>query len=198
MFSNPTTSTRSGEYQPANNIKKAIYCGLGATALLILSMVAATGPANASQAASNTGAITRMNASVTVASAASTIIFVRASQSFTDTGVNLTQGQHVSITATGRARYSSGSPTVSAAGLRFTNPACTGAQYAGAAAIPFVAPGLPCYSLIGRIGNTPIIFEVGKSCTLVAPQNGELYLGFNDSYYGDNSGGFTAVITTGS
>ena len=62
----------------------------------------------------------------------------------------------------------------------------------------FLAPGLPCWSLIAKIGQSGSIFEVGLSKTFQASASGQLYLGVNDDYFGDNSGSWTAVITTGS
>jgi hypothetical protein len=59
----------------------------------------------------------------------------------------------------------------------------------------FVAPGLPCWSLIGRIGQSGTIFEVGSSKSFVAASSGEVYLGVNDNYFGDNSGSWTASIS---
>jgi hypothetical protein len=90
----------------------------------------------------------------------------------------------------------SATTAVTPAGIPFTNANCASNQFAGLSAIPFVAPGQPCYALIGRIGTTPIIFKVGTTFALRAPMSGELYLGVNDSYFGDNSGSFSATITT--
>jgi hypothetical protein len=56
-----------------------------------------------------------------------------------------------------------------------------------------VADNLACNSLIGRInGGTP--FEVGSSFNSTAPTSGELDLGVNDSYFADNTQGWTATI----
>ena len=122
-------------------------------------------------------------------------IAVPTNQAWTDTGVALRQQEKFTITATGEASPSPGT-TVGPAGVAFTNQNCANNQYAGLTATPFTAPGLPCYALIGRIGNAPIVFKVGGTFTLKAPQPGELSLGFNDSYLGDNSGSFTVTITT--
>ena len=54
--------------------------------------------------------------------------------------------------------------------------------------------GLPCWSLIGRIGNgSP--FEVGDG-GIYTVANGELYLGVNDdpTAFGDNSGYWTVAM----
>ncbi|MFA7062166.1 MAG: DUF6531 domain-containing protein, partial [Pedobacter sp.] len=58
-----------------------------------------------------------------------------------------------------------------------------------------MAPGLIQVSLVGKIGDgTP--FFVGTSSNFTTVQSGILYLGFNDNYFGDNSGFFSATITT--
>ena len=62
------------------------------------------------------------------------------------------------------------------------------------AASSYQFPSLPCYSLVGQIGNgTP--FLVGKSLKdYMSTSSGELYLGVNDDYYPDNTGSWTATI----
>jgi hypothetical protein len=127
--------------------------------------------------------------------AGTSTVFVPATQAWTDTGITLSQGETVRISASGRAQYSLTSPSVNPQGISFSNPNCAGVQYAGLSAIPFTAPGQRCYSLIGRLGDAPINFEVGSSFSWKAPQSGELYLGFNDSVYTDNIGGYTAAVT---
>jgi len=57
--------------------------------------------------------------------------------------------------------------------------------------------GLPCWSLIGRIGSGPP-FEVGAKATHAVPSPGELYLGVNDKSLGsfaDNSGEWTVQVS---
>jgi hypothetical protein len=41
------------------------------------------------------------------------------------------------------------------------------------------------------------MFYVGSNFRVQVPVSGELFLGFNDSLYGDNSGAFRAVISRG-
>jgi hypothetical protein len=76
------------------------------------------------------------------------------------------------------------------------NPSCIAgpSEYSGS----WTAPGLPCWSLIGRIGNgTP--FFIGDSARLNIKTPGELYLGVNDEtgLFGDNSGSWTVQVTPG-
>jgi hypothetical protein len=124
-----------------------------------------------------------------------------------DTGVNVAAGASVSITASGTERYTvtrqdcystpAGFPWggTTAGPCGFTCPDYNSVFYPQTP-----APGLPCFSLIGRIGSgSP--FEVGYGTTFVSQSAGELYLGYNDWYYpdvvGNYSGGFsTRIVVT--
>jgi len=122
---------------------------------------------------------------------------VPAAQPWTNTGINVTAGQAVTITATGKIYAGSlafdpydtpdGQSKVSTDGYT-----CVGGSGMGG---KFLAPGLPCWSLVGRIGQSGTIFEVGSSKSFTANSSGELYLGVNDNYLGDNSGSWTANIS---
>jgi hypothetical protein len=107
----------------------------------------------------------------------------------TATGIMLNAGDTVSISATGAIKIASGDVARSPAG----EPTCV----AGPA---FTVPGLPCFSLVGRIGTGPA-FPVGTGPTTIsATEAGELLLGVNDDVntFGDNSGSWsvTATVTT--
>jgi len=123
-------------------------------------------------------------------SVSSPSVNVPATQAFTDTGIAISQHEVFSVTATGTASYSTGH-NVGPQGVGFKKFACTHAQSIAA----FTAPGLRCWSLIGRIGTRGVVFYVGPSSHVEAPVAGELFLGFNESFYGDNSGAFTATIS---
>lgn len=62
----------------------------------------------------------------------------------------------------------------------------------------FPAPEAPCWSLIGRIGDHGVPFYIGASTTFRAQTVGQLFLGVNDNQLGDNSGLWTATVTTNS
>jgi hypothetical protein len=62
--------------------------------------------------------------------------------------------------------------------------------------IGFPAPNLRCWSLIGRVGEDGTPFYVGNGLLLHASTSGELYLGVNDDQLGDNSGSWTAVVSS--
>jgi hypothetical protein len=59
---------------------------------------------------------------------------------------------------------------------------------------PFPAPGLPCYSLIARVGNGKPQ-AVGASGEVHADVTGPVFLGLNDNYIPDNSGSYAATIS---
>jgi hypothetical protein len=117
-------------------------------------------------------------------------------QSYTDTGLQVSEGQTVSISATGDLNWCTGhcpagqNPPASPGGMPWNQfqTACT------AIGQQFVAPGLPVWSLLGKIGDGQP-FEVGTQTTFQASSSSELYLGVNDCYYGDNSGSWTATVT---
>jgi len=117
---------------------------------------------------------------------------VPADHAFTDTGTTISQGEVFSVTATGAATYRVGH-TIGPQGVAVKKPACAYAQ----SKVTLTAPGLRCWSLIGRIGTSGVVFYVGPSLHVDAPVAGELFLGFNDSSYGDNSGAFSATISQG-
>jgi hypothetical protein len=114
---------------------------------------------------------------------------VPADQPWTDTGIELHEGDDVNISAAGVISYRPGS-TASPAGAP---PNCS---VAGPQSAPFPAPQLPCWSLLGRIGESGGIFEVGFNARFHSNASGELYLGVNDNILGDNSGSWTASVQT--
>ncbi len=58
----------------------------------------------------------------------------------------------------------------------------------------FPAVGLPCYSLVARVGNGKPQ-AVGASGEVRADITGPIYLGLNDNYINDNSGGYATTIS---
>ncbi len=133
--------------------------------------------------------------------ATTTTVFVSATHPFTNSGVAVTQGETISMSATGEAAYNGPTHEYGPDGVALNGEVnngtgtCLLAQYTS---VPkWTAPGLPCLSLIAYFteGTNHVTFFVGKDDTLVAPVSGELILGFNDQYYGDNSKGYTVTIT---
>jgi hypothetical protein len=102
---------------------------------------------------------------------------------WTDTGIDVTAGQTISVTASGSINATVGP------GNSFSPAGKTGCV----AGESKVAPGLPCFSLVARIGNG-VPLEVGTGYQWVAPTSGRLGLGVNDDYFLDNSGNWSATI----
>jgi hypothetical protein len=93
-----------------------------------------------------------------------------------------------------------GSVTVSATGTinGSTNPSFgqnIGPNGTGVCSASCPLPGVPEWAVIAEIGSGPWQL-VGAGPTILSG-NGELFLAVDDDYYGDNSGQFTAAISTG-
>ncbi len=129
---------------------------------------------------------------------------VPATTPWTDTGINITAGSQLGITATGTVHYSTSSYQVCDA---------NGGDYSGAQFLSDVMlPNTVCHSLVGKIGGTTAVGDgtpvpegvpgdgpgfVGTSYSQVVPDSGELFLGFNDdpTVFWDNSGSFSVTIS---
>jgi hypothetical protein len=124
-----------------------------------------------------------------------TTISVIPNQAWTATGLSVTSGQQVSITAGGELDWQD-----SGCSWPNSNNCTSGPDGPGPSVCDTSphgnepAPNLPCNSLIGKIGENGTPFEVGTSLDITAAAAGELYLGVNDNYLPDNSGGWKATI----
>lgn len=119
-------------------------------------------------------------------------MIVPARQRWTPTGIDLHAGDAFAATAEGTIVTNASGSTASPQGVA---PDC---RVAGSVHIPFEAPQLPCWSLLGRIGPKGSVFEIGNRADLVATSSGQLFLGINDNFFGDNSGNWTARVTANS
>jgi PA-IL-like protein/EF hand domain-containing protein len=110
-------------------------------------------------------------------------ITVNAMEQWTDTGVYVRAGDTITFQAEGTIQMS-GDPndTANPAGSRRRAPNAPLRQSAAG-------------SLIARIGNSAPFVVGGNSRTVRAPANGQLFLGVNDDYLGDNSGEFRVMVT---
>ena len=112
------------------------------------------------------------------------VVTVQADRPWTDTGLDVRQGDRLTFEVTGRVRLSPGEadvtdPRGSPTGRRSPNAPVRQALVG---------------ALIGRIGESEA-FDVGVRTTPVrAPRNGRLYLGVNDDYPADNQGAFRVRI----
>lgn len=117
--------------------------------------------------------------------AAAITVAVLGERPWTDGGVTVTAGMVVQVTASGLINFGvagrhgpAGDPSV----------------------VPdetFVAPNLTAYALMARIGSNPPV-QMGVTGHFIARTTGRLALGVNDSFYGNNSGAWTAMVTTAS
>ena len=117
----------------------------------------------------------------------SVTVAVAGAAPWTDTGLSVNSGDNISITASGTIFIAGSDPGKTPAG----DPTCTATD---SPTDTWVAPGLTCWSMVGRIGNNAA-FEVGTGTGFTAASSGELFLGVNDAFFGDNSGAWTADIT---
>jgi hypothetical protein len=118
-------------------------------------------------------------------------VSVPANNPWTDSGVYVNAGDLVTITGSGIIHVSTTDPGTRPAGLAD----CVAPDTDSNPSQAFVAPGLTCWSLIGRIGTNPA-FEIGAGTSFAAASSGELDLGVNDNYFPDNSGAWTVTVTT--
>jgi small nuclear ribonucleoprotein (snRNP)-like protein len=110
-------------------------------------------------------------------------ITVPSNQQWTNTGINVQQGQVVHFQASGRISLSNNQGDVG-------GPAgADSGRLAGNSPMPNVTGGM----LIGRVNNGPP-FVVGAQSDVTMPDSGRLSLGINDDYVPDNSGNFTVNI----
>lgn len=112
-------------------------------------------------------------------------ITVSAQQQWTATGINVRQGQTLTISAEGEIRIS---PDVND---RATPDGLVVQRFDPRAPLPRTLTG----ALIGRVGNGAP-FGIGRSGTFKAPGTGQLYLGINDSNVSDNDGSFQVTVQT--
>jgi PA-IL-like protein len=118
---------------------------------------------------------------------------VQGNQPWTDAGVDLNQGDQITINASGMIKIAPEDAGKTAIG----DPNCIGlrGQKLDKNSKNWVAPGLSCWSLIGRIGDGAP-FQVETSVSLSVQTAGRLYLGVNDENgrFGNNSGSWTVDV----
>lgn len=113
-------------------------------------------------------------------------------QVWTDTGLQVTSGETITVTASGTLNWL---PGCSVLGGCTTTPNGDPWSTCQTFSPPFPAPGLACWSVIGKIGQNGTPFQVGTSLTnFPAPASGELFLGVNDNYPPDNIGSWIAKV----
>ena len=111
-------------------------------------------------------------------------LMVYAYRQWQSTGLDLEQGDQVTLRAAGQWQYS---PYVGLHGPEGGGKPVTVDTYP--------MPGLDGGVLLGRIGDAGEIFYVGRGTTVVAAQAGRLYLRINDDLLGDNMGQLTITAS---
>ncbi|MBZ5625070.1 MAG: protein kinase [Acidobacteriia bacterium] len=120
---------------------------------------------------------------------------VPANAPWTDAGINLHDRDIVTVTGSGLIAVTVDGLVPPKAPGGFA-PNCTAAAtfyHRPFGRLP--APNLPCWSLVGRVGNNGVVFEIGVRAVFRVRSGGRLYLGINDDSFGDNSGYLTAVVS---
>jgi hypothetical protein len=141
-------------------------------------------------------AVVTAPAAIAHAAPTNTTVTVSSSHTWTKTGLTLRTGQTVTISASGTMSLGPYIETLGPAGK--SRAACAQLRKLQGATQPFPAPGLDCWSLIGKIGSDQP-FEVGSHTRFSATSDGELLLGVNDNRLDDNKGSWSATISiTGS
>ena len=121
-------------------------------------------------------------------------VAVESRRVWTKTRIGLRSGESVAVRATGQVHFGGGQiartgPTGIAWGSE-----CAAIAKGQARNSPWPAPGLRCWSLIGKV-DSGAPFEIGTGTSFRVTSAGELSLGVNDNYVPDNTGTFIATVT---
>ena len=122
-------------------------------------------------------------------------LIVKAEKAWTDTGIDLRASDTAAIVADGKILVT-GDRRIGIQQPGGFSPNCSRPrelfhQPAG----PVPAPQLNCWSLIGHVGASGTVFEIGKQGTVPPGSAGRLFLGVNDDHFTDNSGFWSTTIT---
>lgn len=122
----------------------------------------------------------------TTTSALRRTVQVNAKEKWKDSGINVKQGQVVSVTASGSVMWDRDLPAVGPDGTFKANTVETPND--------FPMPSAGCGSLLMRIGTS--IYAVGSSDTVTAGESGMIRFMVNDryEYLGNNSGSFQVQV----
>ena len=110
-------------------------------------------------------------------------VVVDARERWTDTRVNIREGDLLTFETSGRAQLSAKPEDVAGPGGT--------ASHRRAPDAPL--PQQPAGALIGRIGNSPPFF-IGGRTSVAAPATGRLFLALNDDFVADNKGEFRVSV----
>jgi hypothetical protein len=138
---------------------------------------------NPTGAAQVAGGNNRVTGTVgTVGRRQTTSYTIPGNQQWTETDVNVREGETLSLRVAGEIEYAPNA-RVSAAGAPRRTP--------GGPDVPI--PNAPAAALIGRIDNGQP-FLIGRNTSVRMPASGTLFLGINDDVVSDNSGNYQLII----
>ncbi len=135
-------------------------------------------------------------------SAFSAAVEVPGDRAWTDTGIDLAEGETFRVEARGKVEITHPRRAGRDGFERLVGPEGTYLYETAVKDRAFPLPAAeggpsPCYALIGRIGADGAPFLVGRERRMTAPTAGRLHLGINDFDVADNTGAFTARIDAG-
>lgn len=124
-------------------------------------------------------------------SPAATTLAMDLTKGYTDTGIAVVPGEQLTFAASGTLNWGGTCTTCSTPP---SGDAWSTCSYREPPNYPL--PGMPCWSLIGKVGATGAPFEIGSSLNYTVPAgvSGELYVGVNDNILADNSGSWSVAI----
>jgi hypothetical protein len=134
------------------------------------------------------GRIGLLSSAQAAASDTTTVTLATTNSSFVDTGVNLPAGATATMTATGDGTCNDSGTSDCPPGDASGTATCADIDFPAGPAGPDINYG----AIAGRVGSGAP-FAVGDAGTAKGP--GELYLVYNDCYYGDNAGSYQVTIT---
>ncbi len=103
---------------------------------------------------------------------------------WTDTGVDVTAGQQLTVTASGTVIHSTA-----------TNDSCDPSGEPGTSGHGANLIACPNHaSLIGKIGDAGAPFFIGRTYSVPTTGSGRVYLGVNDNDLGNNGGSYSASV----
>jgi hypothetical protein len=120
---------------------------------------------------------------------------VRSNQRWNDTGIDLVRGDHATISASGSIQVAANPKLHNQQPGGFYPNCDVPKNLFGEPKGDVLAPNLSCWALIGRVGPSGQVFEIGMSGQVPAGSVGRLYLGINDDDYSDNTGAWSATVT---
>lgn len=126
---------------------------------------------------------TTSSSPATTSSASSGTFTVSGQRPWTPTGMVLRRGEAVTTRTSGEVKFGPG--TANPHGSSDKNPGNP---------MPNVGTG----ALIGKIGENGQPFFIGVDGRFQAPADGQLFVGINDSHFGDNEGSYQVEIQRGS